>query len=160
MTESSATTGAVRAARDAYRRLLTAWNERDARGFAELFGPDGVMIGYDGSSADGSRGILGHLEPIFENHPTATYVARVNDAREIGDGLVLLRAMAGMVPPGTTDVNPSVNALHTLVVRRTGDTSSIVLFQNTPAQYHGRQDLSDEHLDLMKQQLASSDVLG
>lgn len=150
---------ATAAARDAYRQLLVAWNERDARAFSALFDTDGVMIGYDGSSAEGRDEILGHLDPIFENHPTATYLAHVTDLREIGGGLVMLRAMAGMVPPGENQVNPSVNALHTALVRTVSGRPSIVLFQNTPAQYHGRQDLSDEHLRTLEPQLAAGEVL-
>jgi hypothetical protein len=46
-----------------------------------------------------------------------------------------------MVPPGRDTLNPNVNALHTLVAER----GRIVLFQNTPAQYHGRPELVEEH---------------
>lgn len=150
---------AAAAARDTYRQLLVAWNERDARTFSALFDADGVMIGYDGSSADGAEAILDHLGPIFENHPTATYLAHVIDARQIGSGLVMVRAMAGMVPPGENQVNPAVNALHTVLLRTGNGDPSIVLFQNTPAQYHGRQDLSDEHLKTLEPQHAAGEVL-
>jgi len=150
---------AATAARETYRQLLVAWNERDARTFSELFDSDGVMIGYDGSSAEGAEAIFDHLEPIFETHPTATYLAHVIDAREISAGLVMVRAMAGMVPPGENQLNPSVNALHTVLLRTGSGVPSIVLFQNTPAQYHGRQDLSDEHLKTLQPQHAAGEVL-
>jgi uncharacterized protein (TIGR02246 family) len=150
---------AATAARATYRQLLVAWNERDARTFSTLFGADGVMIGYDGSSAEGAEAIVDHLEPIFTNHPTATYLAHVIDVREIGSGLVMVRAMAGMVPPGENQVNPSVNALHTVLLRTSDGEPSIVLFQNTPAQYHGRQDLSDEHLKTLETQHTAGEVL-
>jgi uncharacterized protein (TIGR02246 family) len=157
--ENTVGSDAAEAAREIYRSLLTAWNERDAHGFADLFAPDGIMIGYDGSSAESPDGVFDHLDPIFTNHPTATYVAHVRDVRSIGADLSLLRAMAGMVPPGEDQVNPAVNALHTVLVRGAGETARIVLFQNTPAQYHGRQDLSDEHLEILRPQVPSGDVV-
>jgi hypothetical protein len=46
-----------------------------------------------------------------------------------------------------------------VLVRGAGETSRIVLFQNTPAQYHGRQDLSDEHLEILRPQVPSGDVV-
>jgi uncharacterized protein (TIGR02246 family) len=131
--------------RELYARLLGAWNDRDADAFAALFGDDGAMIGFDGSQAVGSA-IRDHLQPIFADHPTAAYVARVREVRVLAPGVALLRAAAGMVPPDGDDLNPAVNTLQTLVAARADDNWRIVLFQNTPAQFHGRPDLTEQHL--------------
>jgi uncharacterized protein (TIGR02246 family) len=131
--------------RDLYARLLGAWNDRDAEAFAALFGDDGAMIGFDGSQAEG-RAIRDHLQSIFADHPTAAYVARVREVRSLAPGVALLRAAAGMVPPGGDDLDPAVNTLQTLLARQVGDGWRIVLFQNTPAQFHGRPELTKEHL--------------
>jgi uncharacterized protein (TIGR02246 family) len=131
--------------RDLYARLLDAWNRRDADAFAALFGDDGAMIGFDGSQAAGPA-IRDHLGPVFADHPTAAYVARVREVRSLAPGVALLRAAAGMVPPGGDDLNPDVNTLQTLLAARAGDGWRIVLFQNTPAQFHGRPDLTEQHL--------------
>jgi uncharacterized protein (TIGR02246 family) len=134
------------AARDLYERLLTAWNRRDAAAFADLFAADGAMIGFDGSQATGPE-IHDHLDPIFQDHPTAAYVAKVREVRSIGPDAVVLRAIVGMVPPGQDELNPATNALHSLVAERGAEGWSIVLFQNTPAQYHGRPDLVESHTE-------------
>jgi uncharacterized protein (TIGR02246 family) len=131
--------------RDLYARLLDAWNHRDADAFTALFGDDGAMIGFDGSQAAGPA-IRDHLGPVFADHPTAAYVARVREVRSLAPGVALLRAAAGMVPPGGDDLNPDVNTLQTLLAARAGDGWRIVLFQNTPAQFHGRPDLTEQHL--------------
>jgi uncharacterized protein (TIGR02246 family) len=131
--------------RDLYARLLDAWNRRDADAFATLFGDDGAMIGFDGSQAAGPA-IRDHLGPVFADHPTAAYVARVREVRSLAPGVALLRAAAGMVPPGGDDLNPDVNTLQTLLAARAGDGWRIVLFQNTPAQFHGRPELTEQHL--------------
>jgi uncharacterized protein (TIGR02246 family) len=132
------------AVRDLYERLLQAWNERNAEHFAALFASDGTMIGSDGSQASGAQ-IVDHLRPIFAAHPTAGYVAKVREIRFLGPGSVLLRAIAGMVPPGQNQLNPAVNALQTLVAEQQDDGWRIVLLQNTPAQYHGRPELTEQH---------------
>jgi uncharacterized protein (TIGR02246 family) len=132
------------AVRDVYERLLAAWNGRGAEAFADLFASNGTMIGFDGSQATGTE-IRDHLDPIFRDHPTAAYVAKVREIRSIGPDAVLLRAIVGMVPPGQDQLNPATNALHSLVAERGDGGWSIVLFQNTPAQYHGRPDLVESH---------------
>jgi hypothetical protein len=52
---------------------------------------------------------------IFANHPTAAYVYKVREARVLDPGTVLLRAVAGMVPPGKKILDPSKNAIQSLV---------------------------------------------
>jgi uncharacterized protein (TIGR02246 family) len=132
------------AARDLYTRLLDAWNSHDAGAFAALFAPEGVSIGFDGSQATGDE-IREHLAAVFADHETAPYTARVREVRAIGADAVLLRAIAGMVPPGGDAVNPGANALQSLVAARAGEEWRVALFQNTPAQYHGRPDAVEEH---------------
>jgi uncharacterized protein (TIGR02246 family) len=132
------------AARDLYARLIAAWNERDAARFAELFASDGSMIGFDGSQAIGPE-IREHLDQVFGDHPTAPYFAKVRGVRPLGESAAVLSAIVGMVPPGNDDVNPATNALHSLTAERGEDGWAIVLFQNTPAQYHGRPELVERH---------------
>lgn len=126
---------------DVYKRLLDAWNDRDAHGMADLFAEDGEMIGFDGSQAIGRTDVFSHLKPVFDHHPTATFVSIVKSVRLFGENTGLLRAIAGMVPPGGTDINPKVNTHHTLIVVRDHGQWRIQLFQNTPAQFHGRPEL-------------------
>jgi uncharacterized protein (TIGR02246 family) len=127
-----------------YKKLLDAWNERSAEGMAKLFTDDGESIGFDGSQSIGRQEIFSHLQPIFEHHPTARFVSKVKDVRFLGSEIAILRAIAGMVPPKQSDLNPNVNTHHTLVVvKRNGDWR-IQLFQNTPAQFHGRPELVEK----------------
>jgi len=133
-----------REVRDLYARLLDAWNRRNAQDYAALFAEDGSLIGFDGSQATGPE-VLNHLTPIFADHPTAAYVAKVREVRPLGPGAAVLRAIVGMIPPGQSKLNPAVNAVQTLVAQKHHGTWGIVLFQNTPAQYHGRPDLAEQH---------------
>jgi uncharacterized protein (TIGR02246 family) len=143
------------AVRDLYARLLAAWNERNAEDYAALFAADGAMIGFDGSQASGTE-IVEHLRPIFKDHPTAAYVAKVRGTRSLGPSGIMLRAIVGMVPPGQHHLNPEVNALQTLITEHQGDGWRIVLFQNTPAQYHGRPELAEQHTAELQPLLSSN----
>lgn len=143
------------ALRGLYQRILTAWNKRDAADMAAQFAEDGNIVGFDGSQVDSPAAIEAHLHPIFADHPTATYVAKVREVRMLGPGVGILRAVAGMVPRGGHDINPALNTVHTLVaVRNDNGEWRAALFQNTPAAWHGRPDdsaaLTEELRDLMR----------
>lgn len=127
--------------RGLYEGLIAAWNRRDARGMADLFTLRGLQIGFDGSTATGPDQIFEHLDPIFKDHATATYVTKVRGLRVLGPGVVLLTAISGLVPPGRTDIASATNAHQTLVAVLEEGAWGIELFQNTPAQFHGRPEL-------------------
>ena len=127
-----------RAARELYEEVLRCWNERNAGEFARRFSRNGNMVGFDGSPVDGQENIEEHLTEVFRSHPTAAYIGKVRGVRLLSPGVVLLRAVAGMVPPGKSDLNPAVNTIHTLVAASEGSRWRVELFQSTPAAFHGR----------------------
>jgi uncharacterized protein (TIGR02246 family) len=123
---------------DLYVALLDAWNRHDAAAYAALFTEDGYVVGFDGSEMNGPDEIERSLAGIFADHATGRYVGKVKDERTVSDDVATLRAVAGLVPAGHADLNPDLNAIQSLVARREGTAWRIVLFQNTPAQFHGR----------------------
>src|SRR5919202_479957 len=140
-----------------YEQILIAWNKQDAAAMAAQFEEVGNLVGFDGTQADSRAAIEDHLRPVFADHPTAAYVAKVREIRMLGGKVGLLRAVAGMIPPGSGDINPAVNTIHTLVAVQKTDGWRASLFQSTPAAWHGRpQDsaaLSEELRDVMRRGL-------
>jgi uncharacterized protein (TIGR02246 family) len=126
------------AARDLYAELLRSWNAGDAAAFARAFTRSGNVVGFDGSQMNGQEEIESHLAKVFASHKTAAYVGKIREVRLIGGEVVLVRAAAGMVPPGKSELNPEVNTVHTLVAANQGDRWRVELFQSTPAAFHGR----------------------
>jgi hypothetical protein len=61
------------------------------------------------------------------------------------------RAVVGMVPPAQSDLNPAVNAIQTLVAAKRDGKWRIALFQNTPAQFHGRPELVQQLTEELRQ---------
>jgi uncharacterized protein (TIGR02246 family) len=140
-----------------YEQILIAWNQQDAAAMASRFEEDGNIVGFDGSQANSRAAIEDHLRPIFADHPTASYVAIVREIRMLGRYVGLLRAVVGMIPPGSDDINPALNTVHTLVAVEHADGWQAALFQSTPAAWHGRQQdiaaLTDELRDVMRRAL-------
>jgi len=127
-----------------YEQLLRAWNEQNADGFGAVFAEDGSAVGFDGSTMNGRQEIVATLRGIFEHHRTATYVAKVREVRELGADVVLVRAVVGMRPPGSAELNPAVNAIQSVVMTGQGASLRVALLHNTPAAFHGRPELAEE----------------
>jgi uncharacterized protein (TIGR02246 family) len=131
--------------------MLESWNARDAAALAALYAEDGQIVGFDGSQHTGQADIAATIAQIFADHPTAAYVGKVRDVRMLSPEVALLRAVAGMVPPGGSDLNPALNAVQSLVAVKHGGTWRIALFQNTPAQFHGRPELAHHLTEELRQ---------
>ncbi len=139
--------------RKLYEQLLDSWNRKSGVEFADLFVEDGEAVGFDGSSHQGRTQIQADLTSLFSRHIPAAYVGIVRSISFLAPDVALLRAVAGMVPPGQQDIHPAVNAVQTLVARREDEDWRIVLFQNTPAVYHGRPELTQKLTEELRQEL-------
>jgi len=117
-----------------YRRLIDAWNARDAAAFAICFSGETTCVGFDGSEMHSPSDIKNQLTEIFSNHPTARYVTIVREIKTISSDVQLLRAHVGMIQPGEKKVDESKNAVQVMVAVN----DKIMLFQNTPCRYDGR----------------------
>jgi uncharacterized protein (TIGR02246 family) len=130
--------------RSLYDELIRGWNARDGAAMAAPFADDGVVIGFDGSVHSGRETIATEMARIFADHETARYVVKVQGVRPLGSEAAVLRAIAGLIPPGQTQIRAETNSHQTLLAERRDGRWRIVLFQNTPAQFHGRPQLVEE----------------
>jgi uncharacterized protein (TIGR02246 family) len=127
-----------------YDQLIAAWNDHEGEAMAEPFAEDGVIIGFDGSVSSGRQAIGTEMSNIFADHETGRYAVKVRSVRPLGLQATILRAIAGLVPPGQTTINPETNSHQTVVAEAQDGQWRIVLFQNTPAQFHGRPELVED----------------
>ena len=127
-----------------YERLLRAWNDQNADAFGNVFAEDASAVGFDGSTMNGRQEIAATIRAIFEHHRTANYVAKVREVRDVGRDVVLLRAVVGMVPPGSSELNSAVNAIQSLVMAGPASDMRVSLLHNTPAAFHGRPELAEQ----------------
>ncbi len=139
--------------RELYRQMLDGWNKRSADAFAAPIAEDGDLIGFDGSQLNGRSEIVSILQRIFADHPTVPYVSKVKSVRFLSPEVAVLRAIVGMIPPAQPDLDPNLNALQTLIASKRDGQWRIVLFQNTPAQFHGRPDLVQQMTEELRQLL-------
>jgi len=126
--------------RGIYERMIAGWNAGDAAAMTRDFADDGQLVGFDGSEVSGREQITSHLARIFADHKVASFVTLVHEIREFAPEVMLLRAHAGMVPPGKSEINRATNAVQSLITVKRGGRWQVALFQNTPAAWHGRED--------------------
>jgi uncharacterized protein (TIGR02246 family) len=120
-----------------YAAFLDGWNRRSGAAVAAGFADDGDIVGYDGTHHHGRLAIAADLRQIFTSHETASYVAVIRSVRPVAPGVALLLAHAGMIPPGSNDVDPRFHTLHTVVAVDEGAGRwRISLLQATPAAWH------------------------
>jgi uncharacterized protein (TIGR02246 family) len=149
-----------RAVRALYRDLLAAWNRRSATEFGASFDEESHLVGFDGSQINGRAAIVSELTQIFASHPTAAYVGIIEGVRFLNASVAVLRAAAGMVPPGKSDIDPKLNAVQSLVARKREHRWQIAVYQNTPAAFHGRPELTNALTDRLEQVLRTHGVAG
>jgi uncharacterized protein (TIGR02246 family) len=126
-----------------YRELLSAWNRRDASAFAGLFTEDGYFIAFDGSEMHGRAKIASTLAAVYQNERTATYIAAIREVKELVPGVVLLRAVVGMVPPDSLDLHLTVTATQSVVLVERDLHVAVALLQSTPTVFHGRSEVAE-----------------
>lgn len=143
----------ARKVRALYHALLNAWNRQSAKDMAALFAKDANLVGFDGSPINGRAKAQAELGQIFAHHQTAAYVAKVRNVRFLTPEVAVLRAVAGMAPPGQSDIHPPVNAVQTLVAAKDGGDWRIAVYQNTPAAFHGRPELNEQLTEELRQVL-------
>lgn len=136
-----------------YRAVLAAWNVDDADAFAAPFANGGQVIGFDGSEITGRARIAEQMAAIFADHATGSYVGIVRSVRPLGADAALLRAVSGVVPAGESNLKPELNAIQSLVAERRDGSWKIILYHNTPAQFHGRPELAEALTDELRGQL-------
>jgi uncharacterized protein (TIGR02246 family) len=136
-----------------YRRVLDAWNRASGEDFAAAFAEDGEVVGFDGSQITGRVAIAAEMGRIFADHATGAYVGKVRSVRPLGPQAALLHAVAGIVPAGRSDLEPNLNAVQTLVAERREGSWCAVLYQNTPAQLHGRPQLVAKLTEELREEL-------
>jgi uncharacterized protein (TIGR02246 family) len=127
-----------------YDKLVAGWNDHDGDAMAEPFAEDGVVIGFDGSVSSGRQTIANQMSNIFADHETGRYAVKVHSVRPLAAQAMILRAIAGLVPAGQHAINPETNSHQTVVAEQQQSSWKIVLFQNTPAQFHGRPALVED----------------
>ena len=133
-----------------YQQLLASWNAWNATGFAAPFTDDADVIGFDGSQMTGRAEIEGTLRQIFADHETGAYVGIIRSVRFLTSEVALLRAVSGDIPAGQSDLNPALNAQQALIAVKHDGAWRITLYQNTPAQFHGRPDLAQRLTDELR----------
>jgi len=123
---------------DLYQQMIDAWNKRDANAFAELFTLDGEAVGFDGTAHTGRGKIHEELKASFASHPTPPYTGKLQGVTTVTTDVAIVRAIAGMIPPGKTEFDPKLHAIQRMTAVFRGGDWRIALLQTTPARFDNR----------------------
>ncbi|WP_222196063.1 SgcJ/EcaC family oxidoreductase [Modestobacter italicus] len=123
-----------------YARFLAGWNQRSGVSVSSVFADDGEIIDFDGTLRSGRLSIAADMRRMFSEHQTPTFVGVVRSVRKLTDGVAVLHAVAGMVPPGADAVDPALHTVHVLTAVEDGGRWKVAVLQSTPARYGGRSD--------------------
>jgi uncharacterized protein (TIGR02246 family) len=139
-----------------YLSWVEAWNARNAESMRSIISSEINMIGFDGSQMNGRDDVITQITDIFKSFPTGEFTVVIEQVRFIDENNAVLRALAGIIPRGYKDINPSVNALQTMTAHQVNGQWLIEIFQNTPAAFHGRPELQQEVTRKLREGLNSS----
>lgn len=114
-------------------RLVAAWKLNDAKGVADVFTEDGVMILPGDVFKKGREEIGSFLAAAYAGPFKDTQVTgRPVDVRFVCDDVALLRTHGGILAPGETQISPELAVRSTWVtVRRNGEWL-LAGYQNSP----------------------------
>jgi uncharacterized protein (TIGR02246 family) len=121
-----------------YARYLAGWNQRSGVTVSSVFADDGEIIDLDGTLRSGRLTIAADMRRMFTDHATPTFVGIVRSVRRLSEGVAVLHAVAGMVPPSGGTLDPALHTVHSLVAVEEGGRWKIAVLQSTPARYGGR----------------------
>ena len=141
-----------------YENLINSWNETNAQAFSDLFSDSGTLVGFDGTTASGRQDIYDHLSSVFADHTPAKFVSIIRDIKVLCPTVGLLRAVAGMARSAEKKINPKTNTIQSLVVVSEMGHFRIVLFQNTPAAFHGRPQVVEHLTDELQKELDQENI--
>jgi uncharacterized protein (TIGR02246 family) len=123
-----------------YARFLAGWNQRSGVTVSSVFADDGEMVDLDGTLRSGRLTIAADMRRIFAEHAIPTFVGKVRSVRRLTEGVAVLHAVAGMVPPGAQTLDPALHTVHVLTAVEDDGRWKIAVLQSTPARYGGRVD--------------------
>src|SRR4051812_235283 len=122
--------------RELYERVFACWDARDGAGLAAPFLPDGIMIGYDGSVIGSRTDIERAMSTIFGQLKPPPIVTKTRFVRLASPDTAVLHAVAGVVAPGGSDINPALNMVQVMTAVRRDGAWQIASLQSTPAAFH------------------------
>lgn len=114
-------------------RLVTAWAHNDARGVADVFTEDGILILPGDVYKSGRDEIRAFMAAAYAGPFKGTGVTgNPVDLRFVNDTIALIRTHGGILAAGETEIDPELAVLSTWVVTKTDGQWQLAAYQNSP----------------------------
>lgn len=137
-----------------YKQLIDGWNQGSGEAFAAPFAENADLVGFDGTHLKGRQEIASFHQQLFDTYVKGTHmVGKVRSVRFLTPDVAIIHAVSGTVMPGQQDLEPERNSVQTLVAAKYNGQWFLVAFQNTRAQFMGRQEMGQELMDELRKEL-------
>lgn len=114
-------------------RLVAAWADNDAKGVADVFTEDGILILPGDVFKQGREEIRAFMTAAYAGPFKGTGVTgNPVDVRFATDDVALLRTHGGILAAGETEIDPELAVRSTWVVVKKDDQWQLAGYQNSP----------------------------
>ena len=115
------------------QRIVDAWANNDADGFAAVCAEDATMILPDDVYLAGREQIRSYMKAAFDGpYKNTTVFGAPLMVRALSEDVAVLTTRGGVVQPGKKEVAPEDAIRATWVVARYGEEWLVAAYQNTP----------------------------
>ncbi|MEQ8155759.1 MAG: SgcJ/EcaC family oxidoreductase [Clostridiaceae bacterium] len=132
----------IKAIEKLYNGMINCWNNSNADKFAGHFSTEGTIIDFDGTAANGKVEIEEYLNGVLMKHEPLFHTTIIRSIRFITDDVCILETAVGTFFHDKEDIDPSLNIVQTVIVKKKNNSWLIEQLQNTPAVFHGHPELS------------------
>ena len=114
-------------------RLVAAWAQNDARGVADVFTEDGILILPGDVLKKGREEVFAFMAAAYAGPFKGSGVTgKPVDVRFASDEVALLRTHGGILAPGETEIAPELAVRSTWVVVKKDGVWQLAVYQNSP----------------------------
>jgi len=131
----------IKAIEKLYNGMINCWNNSNADKFAGHFSTEGTIIDFDGTVVNGKVEVEEYLNGVLMKHESPFYIAIIRSIRFITDDVCILETAVGRFFHDKDDIDPSLNMVQTVIVKKKNNSWLIEQLQNTRAAFHSHPEL-------------------
>ena len=132
----------IKAIEKLYNGMINCWNNSKVDKNADHFSTEVTIIDFDGTAVNGKVEIEEYLNGVLMKHEPLFHTTIIRSIRFITDDVCILETAVGTFFHDKEDIDPSLNMVQTVIVKKKNNSWLIEQLQNTPAAFHCNPELT------------------